>query len=222
VAVSKKLDDILEAELNTLTKRYLALNEIRTPFTKACQLLTESIARGGKILLCGNGGSAADCEHIAGELLKGFLSRREVGAEFRDKLVRELGEEEGQHFAKHIQQSIPAISLTSHNGFMTAFGNDVNYEFAFAQHLLGLGKAGDCLIAISTSGNSKNILHATKLAKVLGIQTISLTGSTGGKLRGLSDVCINAPATVVHEIQELHLPIYHSVCLVLEKYFFEA
>ncbi len=220
--MSARLEQILDAELKHLTSRYPVLNEIWTPFSAAIRVLVESISQGGKILLCGNGGSAADCEHIAGELLKGFLSHRKVSAEFQAKLNQVLGEEEGQFFAKHIQQSIPAISLTGHNSFQTAFGNDVNYEFAFAQHLLGLGKAGDCLIAITTSGNSKNVLLATKLAKVLGVKTISLTGSTGGKIRSMTDVCINAPATLVHEIQELHLPIYHSLCLVLEKYFFEA
>jgi D-sedoheptulose 7-phosphate isomerase len=220
--VSARLDQILEAEFKNLTVRYPALAEVRAPFSQAAQTLVDSLSQGGKILLCGNGGSAADCEHIAGELLKGFLSQRDVGDELRAKLTQELGQEEGLHLSKHLQKSIPAISLTSHNAFLTAFGNDVNFEFAFAQHLLGLGKPGDCLIAISTSGNSKNILHAVKLAKVLGIKTISLTGVSGGKLRSLTDVCINAPASLVHEIQELHLPLYHSLCLVLEKYFFEA
>jgi D-sedoheptulose 7-phosphate isomerase len=220
--VSTRLNQILEDELKHLCSRYPALGDIRGSFSQTCQLLVESLSAGGKILLCGNGGSAADCEHIAGELLKGFLSHRKVGSQLKSQLIESLGDTEGLHLAENIQLAIPAIALTSHNSFHTAFGNDKSYEFAFAQHLLGLGKSGDCLIAISTSGNSKNILWAVKLAKVLGIKTIGLSGESGGMLKPLVDVCIQAPSKLVHEIQEYHLPIYHSFCLVLEKYFFEA
>ncbi len=216
-----RLDTIIDSEFDSLTQRYPVLTEVRAPFSEALRLLTESISNGGKILLCGNGGSAADCEHIAGELLKGFLNHRPIGPELQRRLIDQLGEAEGVHFSKNIQKAIPAISLTGHQSFQTAFGNDLNYEFAFAQHLFGLGKKGDCLLAITTSGNSKNVLQAARLAKVLGIKVIALTGKSGGKIREISDVCINAPADKVHEIQELHLPLYHSLCLILEKYLFE-
>jgi D-sedoheptulose 7-phosphate isomerase len=217
-----RMEQIVEAEMKALVLRYPALADIRASFAKSCELMIQSISSGGKLLFCGNGGSAADCEHIAGELLKGFLSHRKVGTELTQKLVAELGESEGRQLASQIQMAIPAISLTSHISFHTAFGNDMNYEYAFAQHLLGLGKSGDCLIAISTSGNSKNVLHAVKLAKVLGIQTVALTGATGGLLKPLCQASIQAPTLKVHEIQEFHLPIYHAFCLVLERYFFEA
>ena len=183
-------------------------DEIRT----SANLITESFSNGGKLLLCGNGGSCADCEHIAGEMVKQFAKERPLSSELVEKLGPELSYE--------LHGGLPALSLPSMIGFHTAFNNDNNPEFAFAQQVVAFGKPNDILWGISTSGNSKNVLHAVKTAKALGLKTIGLTGKNGGKLSQIADITIKAPADNVARIQELHLPIYHAICAFVEDKLF--
>lgn len=168
-----------------------------------------------KILVCGNGGSAADSEHIVGELMKGFTLQRPVDAELRSKLVADHGEQ-GAWMADYLQRAIPAISLVSQTALMTAFLNDVDPAMLFAQQVLGYGQPSDCLIALSTSGNSANVVNAVLVAKSLGVRTIGMTGENGGKLKQACDVCICAPAQLTARVQEYHQVIYHYLCEKLE------
>ena len=201
------MDAINELILSFENLRMLE-NEIRT----SANLITESFSNGNKLLLCGNGGSCADCEHIAGEMVKQFAKERPLNPEIVEKLGPELSSE--------LHGGLPAISLPSMIGFHTAFNNDNNPEFAFAQQVVAFGKANDVLWGISTSGNSKNVLHAVKTAKALGLKTIGLTGENGGKLSQIADITIKAPADNVARIQELHLPIYHAICAFVEDKMF--
>ena len=171
----------------------------------------------GKILLCGNGGSAADSEHIAGELLKGFLTKRTPNDRELTGLSLALGSEE---LAGKLQRGIPAIPLPSMSAAISAFSNDVDPELVYAQLVYALGKKGDVLIGLSTSGNSKNVVHAIKIAKSLGIKTIALTGRDGGELKNIADVTIRVPATETYKVQEYHLPIYHAICAEAERILF--
>ena len=201
------MDAINELILSFENLRMLE-NEIRT----SANLITESFSNGNKLLLCGNGGSCADCEHIAGEMVKQFAKERPLNPEIVEKLGPELSNE--------LHGGLPALSLPSMIGFHTAFNNDNNPEFAFAQQVVAFGKANDVLWGISTSGNSKNVLHAVKTAKALGLKTIGLTGKSGGKLGQISDITIKVPADNVARIQELHLPIYHAICAFVEDKLF--
>jgi len=201
------MDAINELILSFENLRMLE-DEIRT----SGNLITESFSNGGKLLLCGNGGSCADCEHIAGEMVKQFAKERPLNPEIVEKLGPELSSE--------LHGGLPALSLPSMIGFHTAFNNDNNPEFAFAQQVVAFGKANDVLWGISTSGNSKNVLHAVKTAKALGLKTIGLTGENGGKLSQIADITIKAPADNVARIQELHLPIYHAICAFVEDKLF--
>ena len=201
------MDSINELILSFENLRMLE-DEIRT----SANLITESFSNGNKLLLCGNGGSCADCEHIAGEMVKQFAKERPLNPEIVEKLGPELSSE--------LHGGLPALSLPSMIGFHTAFNNDNNPEFAFAQQVVAFGKANDVLWGISTSGNSKNVLHAVKTAKALGLKTIGLTGKNGGKLSQIADITIKAPADNVARIQELHLPIYHAICAFVEDKLF--
>ena len=201
------MDAINELILSFENLRMLE-NEIRT----SANLITESFSNGNKLLLCGNGGSCADCEHIAGEMVKQFAKERPLNPEIVEKLDPELSSE--------LHGGLPALSLPSMIGFHTAFNNDNNPEFAFAQQVVAFGKPNDVLWGISTSGNSKNVLHAVKTAKALGLKTIGLTGQNGGKLSQIADITIKAPADNVARIQELHLPIYHAICAFVEDKMF--
>ena len=201
------MDAINELILSFENLRMLE-DEIRT----SANLITESFSNGNKLLLCGNGGSCADCEHIAGEMVKQFAKERPLNPEIVEKLGPELSSE--------LHGGLPALSLPSMIGFHTAFNNDNNPEFAFAQQVVAFGKANDVLWGISTSGNSKNVLHAVKTAKALGLKTIGLTGENGGKLSQIADITIKAPADNVARIQELHLPIYHAICAFVEDKMF--
>jgi len=201
------MDAINELILSFENLRLLE-DEIRT----SANLITESFSNGNKLLLCGNGGSCADCEHIAGEMVKQFAKERPLNPEIVEKLGPELSSE--------LHGGLPALSLPSMIGFHTAFNNDNNPEFAFAQQVVAFGKANDVLWGISTSGNSKNVLHAVKTAKALGLKTIGLTGENGGELSQIADITIKAPADNVARIQELHLPIYHAICAFVEDKLF--
>ncbi len=188
---------------------------------KAYEIIKESYQNGGKVLICGNGGSAADSEHIVGELMKGFMLRRPIGYETRDKLQK-LFPDDGQYLADNLQGALPALSLVSHSAISSAFINDVQADMVFAQQVYGYGKQGDVLLGISTSGNSANVINAVKIAKSLEMKTIGLTGETCSKIKKLCDVTICAPDTETYRIQEYHLPIYHALCAMIEEDFFGA
>jgi D-sedoheptulose 7-phosphate isomerase len=181
--------------------------------------MKESTKSHGKYLICGNGGSAADSDHIVGELMKGFVLKRPIEAELKMKLELSFPDE-AYYFVENLQMGISAISLMSHSALTSAFSNDRASDLIFAQQVLGYGKKGDVLLAISTSGNSKNVVYAAQIAKAMGLKVVSLTGSEGGKLRKISDVLINVPEVETYKVQEYHLPIYHIICLILENEFF--
>ena len=194
--------------------RYPSLEACIEDIEKAKDAMIACYEQGGKILLCGNGGSSADCEHIAGELMKGFLKKRPV---LEDERLKEFDEE----FLKRLQGGLPAIALPSMTGVNTAFANDVDPEMVYAQAVLALGKENDILIGLSTSGNAANVANALKVAKALNMKVIGLSGGTGGKMKEISDICICAPEKETYKIQELHLPIYHYLCAMVEDYFYK-
>ncbi len=200
----------MSRHLDELIQRQPDLGAIRDSIQQAFALLERLYRSGGTLLLCGNGGSAADCEHFSGELLKSFESHRPP--KDADKLPPEL--------ARILQQALPAIPLTQFMSLRTAFVNDVDPYADFAQLVWGLGRPGDVLCGISTSGNAKNVCLAAKAAKAKGLSVLSLTGAKGGMLAGLADVAVKAPATRTCLVQEQHLPIYHTLCLMLEEAFF--
>ena len=199
-------------DIDHLCQRLPSLENCRDSIQQATDLLIQSFQQGNKLLLCGNGGSAADCEHIAGELIKRFSAPRPLPPELSGLLGTEL--------AQNLHGGLPALSLPSMIGFHTAFANDDDPAYAFAQQVIAFGKTGDVLLAISTSGNSQNLIHAVHTAKALGLKTIALTGENGGKLAPLCDLAILAPASDTPRVQELHLPIYHSICTVVENTLF--
>ncbi len=205
--------------IEDLIKTYPDLEVCRQDLEESCAILKNSIRSKGKLLICGNGGSAGDSEHIVGELMKGFISKRPLPEEMRQRF-RDAFPEEGDFLADHLQGAIPAISLVSHSALITAFINDVTAETVYAQQVYGYGQETDTLLAISTSGNSANVVRAVQVAKVLGLATIGLTGRKGGKLLDLCDVTIRVPRELTHHIQELHLPVYHALCIALEDEFF--
>lgn len=197
--------------LKFMTDRYPALEGLSGDVKEAFEILRTSYENGGKLLVCGNGGSASDSEHIVGELMKGFYKKRPL-PETEKEAIGEI--------SAFLQGALPAIALTGHPALTTAFSNDVRADMTFAQQVYGYGRAGDVLIALSTSGNSVNVLHAATVAKAGNLAVIGLTGQDGGRLREICDVCIAVPAQVTAEIQEYHLPVYHTLCAMLEDYFF--
>ncbi|HHT73988.1 MAG TPA: SIS domain-containing protein [Firmicutes bacterium] len=203
----------------TLTHRYPMLMSIIPEIREACDLLERAFRDGKKLLVCGNGGSAADSEHIVGELMKGFIRRRPVGEGLRERLEGLAGSE-GAVLAEHLQEALPAISLSSHTSLISAVGNDTGYEYAFAQQVLGYGQPGDVLLAITTSGNSRNVVHACLVARALGLTVIGFTGEGGGKVGQLSHCLIAAPDKETAHVQELQQAIYHYICAEIERRFF--
>lgn len=175
---------------------------------------------GGKIMLCGNGGSCADCDHIVGELMKGFIKSRPLSSEKKEEMKKNHGDID-EAILDRLQGGLPAIALPSITALNSAFCNDVDADLVYAQSLMSLTKENDVLIAMSTSGNSKNVFNAAAVAKALGVKVISLTGKNGGKLKSISDVCICVPETETFKVQELHLPIYHYLCAAVEDHFFD-
>lgn len=207
--------------MTELLIRYPQLNLCKEEITKAADAMEECYKAGGKILLCGNGGSAADCEHISGELLKGFLLERPLQYDDRNKIYDILPYDEATAFANKLQRGIPCIPLTSLSASMTAFMNDVDPSMVFAQLTYALAKPNDILFCISTSGNSANVVNAIKVAKALGMKTIALTGSKPNTdCARNADITILAPATETYLVQELHLPIYHYLCAEIERRIF--
>lgn len=202
-----------------LIDRYPSLSVCAEAIEDAASLLRVCYANGGKLLVCGNGGSASDALHIVGELMKAFVLPRQVSAEEAEALLA-VGGEDGAYLCQNLQRALPAISLVSEAALTTAYANDVAPELAFAQQVFGHGQKGDAFLGITTSGNSKNVLLAAKVARAKGMCVIGLTGEGGGKLAELCDVCIAVPDRETYRIQELHLPIYHALCLYLESEFF--
>lgn len=215
----RELDNRLMRHIDLLVERYASLESARNDIVAAYLLLEESYENGGKLLVAGNGGSAADAEHIVGELMKGFKLPRKPEADFAEKLVEE-NQELGSVLAENLQGALPAIALDGHPALSTAYMNDCEPLLCFAQQVNGYGKSGDVFLGISTSGNSKNVLFAATTAHAKGMKVIGLTGAKDSKLKDMSDVCIKAPQTETYMIQELHLPIYHCLCLMLEDNFF--
>lgn len=215
----KKLEFRLQKHVDLLMKRYPSLVCVKQDIIDAYFIMEACFKRDGKLLVAGNGGSAADSEHIAGELMKRFKIQRPVGEEYAKKLM-EIDPERGPGLAKNLERSLMAIPLVAHEALTTAYINDVDGLGVFAQQLLGFGRKGDVFLGISTSGNSKNVMNATVVARASGIKVIGLTGEQGGELAKVSDVVIKVPETETYMIQELHLPIYHCLCLMLEDKFF--
>jgi len=202
-----------------LIERYPALQVCEKSLHDAYRILEKSYESGGKLLIAGNGGSAADSDHISGELLKSFVLKRKPEKSFLDRLA-EIDQETGAYLSDKIQGSLPAIPLTTHSALMTASLNDVDGNVLFAQQVMGYGKPEDVFLGISTSGNSKDVIYAMVVAKAKNLKTIALTGRDGGKIKNLADVSIIVPQTETYKIQELHLPVYHALCLELEAHFF--
>ena len=206
-------------EIDVLIERYPQLSCIADDLYFSYKLIEDSYKIGGKLLIAGNGGSAADAEHIVGELMKGFKLPRKVDDTFATRLC-ETNEELGNVLAQNLQGALPAIALDGHPALSTAYMNDCEPLLCFAQQVNGYGKEGDVFLGISTSGNSKNVLYAAVTARAKGMKIIGLTGAKNSKLEQMSDVCIKVPQTETYMIQELHLPVYHCLCLMLENEFF--
>ena len=218
--VQDELDNRIYAHLDVLIERYPVLQPCKEDIINAYYVLEDAYAHGNKLLVAGNGGSAADSEHIVGELMKGFKLPRKSDSAFKKRLFEE-DEELGAVLAENLQGALPAIALDGHPALSTAYMNDCEPLLCFAQQVNGYGKRGDVFLGISTSGNSKNILYAAVTAHAKGLKVIGLTGKKDSKLSDKADICIQVPQTETYMIQELHLPVYHCLCLMLEERFFE-
>lgn len=215
----RKLEKKLMKHIDLLVERYPSLESEKDNIIDAYLLLEECYANEGKLLVAGNGGSAADAEHIVGELMKGFKMPRKPKNDFAKKLIAE-NQKLGVVLAEKLQEALPAIALDGHPALSTAYMNDCEPLLCFAQQVNGYGKVGDVFLGISTSGNSKNVLYAATTAHAKGMRVIGLTGAKNSKLERMSDVCIKVPQAETYMIQELHLPVYHCLCLMLEDKFF--
>ena len=213
------MTDKMELHIAELLRRYPELASLREDLSAAYSLLERCYESGGKLLVAGNGGSAADSEHIAGELMKRFRLRRPVSAEFAEKLCR-IDPVCGRELSEQLECGLPAIPLVGMEALSTAVINDVSGLGVFAQQLFVLGQPGDVFFAISTSGNSRNVLYAAAVAKAKGMPILALTGGSGGELAKLADVNLCVPEKETYKIQELHLPVYHCLCLMLEEHFY--
>ncbi len=208
-------------DMQVLTDRYPELSVCAADIMAAYEKMLAVYQNGGKMLFCGNGGSAADSEHIVGELMKGFLLKRPPIQADRDAF-RAAFPEDADYMIANLQRGIPAISLVSQSAVQTAFNNDVASDMVFAQQVYGYGRPGDLCMGITTSGNSKNVVYAIKAAKALGLVTIGLTGAKESTLSAICDVTIRVPRTETYQVQELHLPVYHWLCAALEETIFGA
>lgn len=213
------MEEKLSTHIDLLIERFPSLISCKQDLIKAYELLETSYSNGYKLLVCGNGGSASDSEHIVGELMKEFKLKRKVLASQADAM-KAIDPEMGSILAKHLQGALPAITLTAHSSLTTAFMNDSEPVLVFAQQVNGYGRPGDCFLGISTSGNSSNVLYAAITAKARGLKVLGLTGGRENKLQQFADVCIHVPETETYKVQELHLPVYHTLCMMLEEHFF--
>jgi D-sedoheptulose 7-phosphate isomerase len=214
------MKEAVKSLFDKLFEQYPELGPCKGEIEKAFWILKACYDRGGKVLTCGNGGSSSDSEHIVGELMKGFILKRRISDMDRSQISSVFPEDEG-YFADHLQGALPAISLVSQSAISTAFINDVAADMVFAQQVYGYGRKGDVLIGLSTSGNSRNVVNAIKVAKSFGISAIGFTGENGGAMKGLCDAIIAVPATATYRIQEYHLPVYHALCAMIEAEYFQ-
>jgi D-sedoheptulose 7-phosphate isomerase len=205
--------------LENMLSRYPSLKICVDDIEKAFDLCCQAFTNNDVLFTCGNGGSASDADHICGELLKGFLLKREIPEDVKDEFVERFSEE-GEFISERLQRGLKAVSLTGHPALSTAFANDVEASLIFAQQMYALGNKGDVVIGLSTSGNADNIYKCFQVAAVKGVKTILLTGRDGGKCGKIADISIIVPEEETYKIQELHLPIYHTLCLMLEDYFY--
>lgn len=206
--------------LDELIRRYPVLESVRADIEAVYEILEGCYANGGKLLIAGNGGSAADAEHIVGELMKGFVKKRPVPSEM-EQALKATDPVRGAELAKKLQGGLPAIAVTGHAALTTAFANDVDGVLSYAQQVSGYGKPGDVFLGISTSGNAENVMYAAVAARAKGMKVAALTGKDGGKLGRFADAAVIIPEKETYKIQELHLPVYHALCLMLEDRFFE-
>lgn len=213
------LEKRIEKHIDLLIERYAVLSDVKNEITAAYSVIADCYRSGGKLLIAGNGGSAADAEHIVGELMKGFVLKRTITDELSQRLIS-VDAELGSVLSQNLQRALPAIALDGHIALSTAYMNDCEPVLCFAQQVNGYGNAGDVFLGISTSGNSKNIMYAAATARAKGMKVIGLTGGRESSLSAFADVCIKAPLSETYMVQELHLPIYHCICLMLEETFF--
>ena len=206
--------------LDELMRRYPALESVKDSIQAAYKILETCYEDGGKLLIAGNGGSAADSEHIVGELMKGFVKRRPLTEEMKRALMA-ADPKRGAWLAERLQGGLPAIALSGHAALSSAFANDVDGTLSYAQQVNGYGEPKDVFLGISTSGNAENVMYAAVTAKARGMKVLGLTGKDGGKLAKIADAAIIVPERETYTIQELHLPIYHALCLMLEDRFYE-
>lgn len=205
--------------VNRLIDKYSELAVCKGDIERAAEALIACYSGGGKLLACGNGGSSADSDHIVGELMKGFMSRRPLSSEARKRFAA-MYSAEGEYLAEHLQGALPAISLSGSAALTSAFGNDVAPDMIYAQQVFGYGRKGDVLLGISTSGNSVNVIRALQTANVQGLVTIGLTGRSGGRMAEMCDIAIKVPWDSTPDVQERHLPVYHTLCMAVEQHFF--
>ena len=208
-----------DKSIDQLCERYPALSDLKNNISDAAEMIIDCYKNGGKLLLCGNGGSSADADHLIGELMKSFESGRPLDDSFKKRL-QEISGTRGKYLALKLEHSLPAISLSSNTGLTTAISNDIDPSLVFAQQVMGYSNENDVLIGISTSGNSQNIIDACITAKALNLKVIGITGKTGGKMKHYCDVLVNVPETRTALIQELHLPVLHTICRIVENYFY--
>jgi D-sedoheptulose 7-phosphate isomerase len=205
--------------LDRLCERYPQLSAVRNSIYKAAVMIIKCYTRGGKLLICGNGGSSADADHLAGELMKSFESERHLDDSLKSRLI-EISRSRGKILAEKLEHGLPAISLSAHSALTSAIANDMDASLVFAQQVIGYGIEKDVLIAISTSGNSQNVVDACITAKALNLIVIGITGKTGGKMKQYCDALVNVPETGTAYVQELHLPLLHTICNIVENHFY--
>lgn len=213
------LEEKLQKHIDLLMKRYPVLETCKEEIIGGYELMETCYKNGGKLLIAGNGGSAADSEHIAGELMKRFKTPRSIPEDLKKKLI-EVDSIRGENLSKNLERPLMAIPLVAHEALTTAYINDVDGLGVFAQQLYGFGREGDVFLGITTSGNSQNVMSATVVARALGIKVLGLTGENGGELSQVANVCVKVPENETYMVQELHLPVYHCWCLMLEDKFF--
>jgi len=205
--------------LDHLMQKYPQLSGLRDIIREAAEAIIKTYSAGGKLLICGNGGSCSDSDHIVGELMKSFEKQRPLEKSFK-KRFEEISPSRGKYLAEKLQHGLPAISLPAHSALTTAISNDIGPDLVFAQQLIGYGNENDILIGISTSGNSQNIIDACITAKAMNMTVIGITGKTGGKMKEYSDILINVPEDLTASAQELQLPVYHTLCRIVENHFY--
>jgi phosphoheptose isomerase len=209
----------IEMHIDLLCKNYPQLNVIKKSVLEATKKIISCYSAGGKLLICGNGGSSADSDHFAAELMKSFELKRPLEDSMKQRLA-EIAPRKGRILGEKLDHSLPVISLASNNALITAIANDTDPEMIFAQQVIGFGNEGDVLIGLSTSGNSTNVIDACITAKALNLSVIGITGKTGGKMKQYCDVLINVPEERTALVQELHLPVLHTICRIIEVHFY--